>query len=99
MPSTARQFTPTVDDAVITEMPALLTYTASLRAQKDLAGPVENDCALSGKALAVGDAETAVDYNLVIFLVLGILGVEIGFHLREKFPHYSELVRRVESKG
>lgn len=139
-----------VDDQVITEMPAVLTYIASLAPERNLLGDdtfqrakaaewmawlsgtvhstafrmtfrpykFTDDAAshprirekgqalvqesfqtidnrLKGKPFPLGDHETVVDFNLVVFWYWGR---EIGIPMAEKFPNYSSLVRRMESK-
>lgn len=50
---------------------------------------------LQGRVFPVGEAETVVDYNLIIFWHWGL---EIGFRMHELFPSYGMLVGRMELK-
>lgn len=139
-----------VDDQVITEMPAVLTYIASLAPEKSLLGDdifqrgksaewmawlsgslhstafrmtfrpykftddeagyakirekgqalVQEyfetiDNRLKGKTYPLGDHETVVDFNLVVFWYWAR---EIGIPVAQKFPNYGELIKRMESK-
>lgn len=139
-----------VGDTVITEMPAVLTYIASLAPDRNflgknnlerakatewmayLSGSLHGmgygmvfrparftddeaqydaikqqgrkvvgicykriDSLLQGKQFAVGESLTVVDFNLVIFWYWGAGN---GFRMREEFPNYGELVRRMELK-
>ncbi|KAK4093838.1 hypothetical protein Purlil1_2172 [Purpureocillium lilacinum] len=52
------------------------------------------DKLLDGKVFPVGEKETVVDYNLVIFWYWGR---EIGLSL-DKFPRYAGLIKRMEAK-
>lgn len=139
-----------VGDTVITEMPAILTYIASLVPERNflgknslerakstewmayLSGSLHGmgygmvfrpgrftedeaqyaaikeqgrkvvgicykriDSLLQGREFAVGESETVVDFNLIIFWYWGVGN---GFHMHEEFPNYGQLVRRMESK-
>lgn len=139
-----------VNDTIITEMPAILTYISSLAPDRKLIGQNDlerakaaewmaflsgslhgmgygrvfrpgrfsddeaqfptikqqgkqfvADCykridgLLQGKSFAVGEQDTVVDFNLVIFWYWGLGN---GFSMREDYPNYGELVRRMETK-
>ncbi|KAK2603981.1 hypothetical protein QQS21_003817 [Conoideocrella luteorostrata] len=139
-----------VDGTVITEMPAILTYIASLAPERKLLGGnaleqakatewmaylsnslhgmgfgmlfrpgrftddegrydqvkergrayVRNcyrriDDLLDGGKYPVGSSESVVDFNLVIFWYWGLKN---GFGMREEYPNYAALVRRMEGR-
>ncbi|KAI1505962.1 glutathione S-transferase [Biscogniauxia marginata] len=52
------------------------------------------DARLTGREYAVGDALTIVDINLYVFWAWGVIA---GFPMRERFPAYAQLLRRVEA--
>lgn len=54
------------------------------------------DGLLKNVTFAVGQQDTVVDFNLVIFWYWGL---EIGFPMQEEYPNYGKLIRRMEAKS